>query len=122
MDNAIQIVLVVNVANGAFRDMFSPGQINVDQAAVGRGGYVQSIGTSEEIVQFGDVVTAGYLVLRNLDETNWVEYGPESGGAMVSFGKLKPGEVAVLRLKPGVVMRAKADSGAVKLDVRLYED
>lgn len=122
MADEIKIRLTMTVENGTFKTTISPAQVDVDQSAIGCGGYVQSIGTSEEVVNFGDVALAGYAFLQNVDATNWVEYGPENAGAMVSFGKLKPGEIAVLRIKPGVVMRAKANAAAVKLDVRLFED
>jgi hypothetical protein len=120
--NEIQLNISMVVANGTFRDTFVPGPIAVTQSAIGRGGYVQSIGTSEEVIDFGDVVTNGYAILRNLDTTNYVDYGPESSGALVLMGRLKAGEVAILRVSPGVVMRAIAHTAAVKLDVRLYED
>lgn len=122
MASEISISLVVQVTNAPFRETFSPGNLLVDQAAIGRGGYVQNVGTSEEVINFGDVAANGYCILQNLDAVNYVTYGPESGGAMVVLGKLKPGEVALLRIAPTVVMRAQADTAAVKLDVRLYEN
>ncbi len=125
MADEIKIRISLNVTNGDFLENYAPGQIDVDQAAIGRYGGVQIIGTTEEILDFGDVSTAGYLFLRNLDATNYLEYGPESAGsgaAMVILGKLKPGEPALLRLSPGVVMRAKANTAAVKLDIRLFEN
>ena len=123
MANEINITLSVQVTNGFFKHAFNPGQIQVDQAAPGRGGHAQEIGTDEETVDFGDVSTEGYLILRNLDDTNFVEYGPQVGtGDMEILGKLEAGEVALLRLSPGVVLRAKADTAAVLLDVCLLED
>lgn len=122
MANEISLNVVMQIVNGSYRDMFSPGQISISQAAIGRGGYVQLIGTSETWVNFGDVVTNGYCILQNLDATHYVTYGPEIGSVMVTFGKLNPGEIAVLRIAPTVIMWAKADTAAVKLDVRLYED
>lgn len=109
------------VENGFFRDSFQGGQINIDQASPGRGGYVQVIGTSEETVVFGDVTTEGLLFMRNLDATNFITFGPDSTGMKV-VGKLKPGEVAFFRVDPAVVLKAKADTASCKLDVRLYED
>lgn len=123
MANEIILTVAAQVVNGSFRDTFQPGQLQIDQAAIGRGGYTQLIGyAAEEVVDFGDVSTNGLLILRNLDDTNYVTYGPEDSGAMVVFGKLKPGEVAILRVAPTVVMRAQADTADVLLDVRLYED
>lgn len=108
--------------NGTFRDSIIESGVSVVQTAIGRGGYVQTIGTTEEVVDFGDVTTEGYLYLKNVDPTNYVTYGPEDTGSMVVMGKLKPGEFAWFRVAPTVVMRAQADTADVQLDVRLYED
>jgi hypothetical protein len=130
MANEIVISLAVTVTNGYFKDQFAPGQVLVDQAAVGMGGSVQLIGTSEEVVDFGDVVTPGYMTLRNLDSYDYIEYGPSTGGTsgtMVPFGVLRPGEVALIRLAADVVMMAQAITGdttpatAALFDVRVSE-
>jgi hypothetical protein len=119
----IQITTSIRVGNGAFVDTPSPKQFTVDQAAIGRGGKTQTIGTAEEVVDFGDIATNGFMSLTNLDPTHYVLWGPESAGAMVVFGKLKPGEsCGPVRVAPTVVMRAKADTAPVKLDVTIYED
>ena len=103
------------VLNGNFRDQVNPGQITVDQSVQGRGGYAQEIGTAEEPLDFGDVAigtinTEGYLFLQNLDVTNYITYGPQVGtGSMEAMGKLKPGEIAWLRLEPGTVVMAQAN-------------
>ncbi len=124
MSNEIQLSIVVRVANPPFQDMVNPGQVLVDQTNVGQGGYVSSIPTSDTAVPGLTGLTAnGYAVLQNLDETNYVVYGPDNGsGAIVPFGKLKPGEIAVLRIAPTVVLRAQADTAAVKLLAKVYED
>lgn len=122
MSNEIRIQTSFRVENGNYKDDFRPGQILVDQSNPGRGGHVQSIGTSEEDIDVGDVATLGWMVLRNIDTTNYVTYGPKSGGVMVPFGRIEAGEPATLRLEPGITIRAQADTAAVKLDVRIYED
>lgn len=122
MANEIQFNFSVQVRNGFFTDQYNPGVIQITQSAVGCGGYVQAIGTSEEVVSFGDITTNGWCRIRNLDTTNYVVYGPEATGAMVTFGKLEPGELAWFRVAPTVVMRAQADTADVKLEVRIYED
>lgn len=112
----------VTILNDPFRDSIVEAGAVVVQAEIGKGGGIQIIGTSEEVVAFGDVATEGYIYLKNLDGTNYVTWGPEATGAMVVMGKLKPGEFTWFRVAPTVIMRAQADTAAVKLDVRLYED
>lgn len=122
MANEISVTLGVQVKNGHHVDKFEPGTVQITQSSAGRGGHVQNIGTSEEVVDFGDISTNGVLALRNLSTTDYIVYGPEDTNAMVIFGKLKPGEIAFLRVAPTVVMRAQADTNAALMDVRLYED
>lgn len=121
MANEIQGSFGLRVANGYFSDSYQ-NSFSYTQYSLGRGGYVQTIGTSEEVVDVGDIDANGWCLLVNLDTTNYVEYGPESSGAMVAFGKLKPGEFAWFRLKPGVALRAQANTADVQLDVRVYAE
>lgn len=123
MANEIQIQTRVTVRKGNFNRTFDPPVVQATQS--GQGGFfaVLSIGTSEEVVTFTDVGTYGILTLRNLDDTNFVTYGPESGGAMVPLGRLNPdGEPQVLRLEPGITLRMQANTGACDVEVGLLED
>lgn len=125
MADEFNISFRLNLSNGAQFDRNEwSGQ--VDQSAIGRGGHVQSVGTSEEALDFGDVGTEGYCSLQNLDPTNYVEWGPDSGGSagsMVPVGRLNPGEPpAFFRLKSGVTVKAQANTAACLVDVRVYED
>lgn len=122
MAGTIRPTFSATVINDPFRDSIIESGVTVAQANIGKGGSVQIIGTAEEVVNFGDIVTEGYIYLKNVDATNYVTWGPEDTGALVVIGKLKPGEFAWFRVAPGVVMRAQADTADVKLDVRLYED
>lgn len=122
MANEITITLSASCANGYFKSAFQPGSIQLNQTAIGGHGPVVSVGTSEEALTFGDISTLGYMALRNLDTTNYVDIGPESGGAMVPMVRLKAGNVAIMRLKPGITVRAQANTAAVKLQVWALED
>lgn len=92
-----------------------------DWLYIGEGGGVQIIGTSEETVNFGDIVYTGFLYLENLDDTNYIEFGPDSTG-MVTIGRILPGEFAVLRLPPtGVTVKAQANTADCKMRVVCIE-
>lgn len=98
--------------------------ITVDWGTIGEGGSVQIIGfASEENVDLGDIVYPGYCYLKNLDSTNYIEYGPDGGGSsMVVLGRLLPDEFAVLRIAPaGATLMAQANTAACKLLVRCLE-
>jgi hypothetical protein len=121
MANEISLNVSLTLTNGYQKESISPGQILITQAAIGRAGGIFSIGTSEEDLTLPDISTLGYAYFRNLDTTNFVDFGPKSGGSMVAFCRLKAGEVGCLRLTPGITIRCKADTAAVKLDVRVLE-
>ena len=74
-------------------------------------GYV-NVGTSEEVISFAELTTLGLIQIVNTDSTNFVQFGPESSGAMVAAMRLKPGEPNQFRLEPGVTYRAKADTAS----------
>lgn len=119
MANEITLNLSLAVTNGKMKQRFEPGAISVTQSAAEAYAPVVSVGTSEEDLPVGDVATVGFLCVQNLDATNYVTYGPKSGGSMVAFGRIKPGEVAILRLEPGVTLRWVANTGAVKVQTLL---
>lgn len=117
MANEITLSFQTLLNNGNLSDAHSSGSIAVDQASAKLIRNVQSIGTSEEALGLGDLVTPGYCVFVNLDDTNFVEIG--ISGSM--FLKLKPGEQALCRLSTTAPF-ALADTAAVELFYIMYED
>jgi hypothetical protein len=79
----------------------------------------QNIGTTEETLNFpGEIATAGYLFIKNLDSTNYVEFGVTTGVYTV---KCKAGEIALFR-STGTTIYAKANTAAVNVQVTFIED
>lgn len=122
MADELQITLSSRLSNGNLKDVIESNVYKVTQDTIGAHMPVVSVGTSEEDLSVGDVAILGWAYLRNLDATNYVTYGPSAAGSMVAFGRLEPGEFAMLRLSPGITLRWKADTAAVKVLVRLYQD
>ena len=124
MSGQIQASLSVTVQNGTFKDVLNPNQLTIAETNVGVGGYVQNIPTADTVVGGLTGLTAnGYAFLQNLDPTNYLTFGPDNGsGAIVVFGKLKPGEWAWVRIAPSVVLRAIANTAACKLLTQVFED
>jgi hypothetical protein len=123
MANEIRVNASIQVTNGALKSGINPGQFSVTQS-VARGpspGCV-NVGTSEEVVSFAELATLGWLHITNLGPTNYVDFGPESAGAMVAAIRLKAGESAVLRLVPGVTYRAKAAVAACNVIFSGFND
>ena len=114
MADEIKINLTVSGQNNF---SFRPGQISVDQATARHSDAIHAIGTSEENVTFGDVTAEGYLILQNLDATNFVEYGQDDSSTMKETGNLLAGDVHLIRLADGETLRMKADTASC--DVRI---
>lgn len=127
MANEITVSAQVYVNNAPMRDPFQPDALSVDQAAIGMGGGVQIVGyAADEVISTGDVSTLGWAIFQNLDDTNYVEIGPQymngTIAMMAGFIRLEAGEFALLRLKPGITIRGQANTADVKLLVKVYED
>ena len=78
---------------------------------------IQQIGTTEEAVQQGDIGTICYIAVRNMDATNYVEFGAVTAQYTV---KLLPGEGAVVPWKRSALL-AKANTAAVEVEYLLIE-
>ena len=122
MADELSMNFVAQLTNGFLEESFSVGGLRVDQNDAGSHNPVLIIGTTEEVVSFGDVAVPGYAFFRNIDTDNAIHIGPQSAGALVNFITLLPGEFAVLRLHASVIVRAKADDYPSKLKMLLLED
>ena len=92
--------------------------IKVDVAGDAFTHEVQNIATSEETLgQGADLGTPGYIFIKNLDSTNFVEVGSTTG---VYDLKLLAGEIAIYRHNSATVF-AKADTATVNLEYLLIE-
>lgn len=92
MANEITVQASLRVANGNLNFKFEPGTISVDQAAVGgpTPGYV-TIGTTEEEVALGELSSKGWVIMQNMDATNYVQWGFSTG---VYGGRMQAGKTA----------------------------
>ena len=129
MANEFTVRLNGSLVNGELVESFGSGIIsgsisrNFNQTAAGVHSTVVTVGqAAEEDMPVGDVTTEGFLYLKNLDDTNYVIYGPKSGGVRISFGRIKPGEEHWIRLEPGVVLRWQANVADVKVQMKLFQD
>lgn len=122
MADEITINASMRLTNGNFKNVWTPGTLTVDQATA-RGGNpgCVNIGTSEEAISFGDLTTPAWIFIQNLDATNYVTWGPTSGGAMVAVGKLLPGEFALYRMAASVTLRMQANTAACNVEIRCYD-
>ena len=122
MANEIGINIVGTLNNGAVKDKLDTGNITRTQINANKFQNVQLIGTSEEAITFGDLVSPGEVVMRNIDPTNYVTYGPEYSGAMRVLGRLIPlGPEQHIYLESGVTLKMKADTAACKVVFKSWD-
>lgn len=81
---------------------------------------ILTIGTSEEDITFTDITTPRVVTMYNLDGTNYVTWGPKSGGSMILCGKLYPqsstiGIAAQFELGASVTLRMVANTAACQV-------
>jgi hypothetical protein len=124
MANEISYTVQTSLSNNGLTDNFSSGAKAVDQTNRRMVRNVQEIGTGTtgESLELGDLIDVGVAVFNNLDDTNFVEVGQQVSGAFEALIKLKPGEVFLFRLTSGLAPYARADTGLVELDYRIYDD
>lgn len=93
---------------------------NFDQAAQGgpTPGFI-TVGTTEESTAFPELTTEGWLFMKNLDATNYVQWGFSTG---VYGGRMEPGEIAMFRMEPSLTLYLKANTAACKVLVYGMED
>ena len=116
MADELELTIDFRMANGSFDESFDPETVTMDQTTVAFHGAIVDVGTSEETISFGDVTTPKYLLVKNLDSTNYVTYGPDSTG-MVTMGQIKAGEVGCIPLNTAAVLKWQADTASVKVQV-----
>lgn len=124
MANEIKVGASLEVTNGNFKLPKAGTAIQqIDQSTPGGGvpGTV-SIGTSEQDIILTEIGTFGWARIENTDATNFLTYGPKSAGVMVVFGRLRPGEAAVMRLEPGITLRMIANTAPVLAFIQVVED
>jgi hypothetical protein len=81
----------------------------------------QSIGfAAAENIAKGEITTPGYMWVRNLDDTNFVDIGYDDTG-FKNVVQLKAGEEALFRLAQATP-QAKADTAAVRIEYIIIED
>lgn len=122
MANEIKATTYLKCTNGSFVDQWTPSELSIDQAAQGAAGGVQTVTTTAAALGVTGLSTIGYARFRNLDATNFVQIGPYVSSTFHPAIKLKPGELAVLRLDPTNPVYAKADTASIKLQYLILEN
>lgn len=124
MANEIKVTTQIECTNGNFR-MPKVGAQNTSVNQGTAGGMVPgvvSVTTSDTALTLS-VGTLGWAFIQNLDATNWVNFGPASGGSIVPALRLNPNEPGQLvRLVPGTTYRVQANTATCKVLILVLEN
>jgi hypothetical protein len=114
---SVSVGLVIRKGN-----LLSNQQISKSIDMTGSGGPTPgfiTVGTSEESTAFPELTTEGWLLMQNLDETNYVQWGFSTG---VYGGRMNAGETAgPFRMEPGLTLYLKANTAACKCQISGFE-
>lgn len=81
----------------------------------------QNIGTTAELLGKGEITTPGFLVIKNLDATNYIELEKATFSTTAGTVKLKAGEVAMFRVASTTIY-ACANTAACDVAYLMLED
>lgn len=111
MANEIKVGVSLACSNRNFKQPKLGSQIvSIAQAGIGGGAPgIVNIGPADEAIDLTEIAVPGWLWMQNIDQTQVVIWGPDSGGAMVPMGRMRPGEPAGFRLDPGATLRMQVD-------------
>ena len=96
------------------------GSQSIDQTTLGgpSPGY-RVVPTTEVSESFSALSTIGWLMMKNLDTTNYVEWGFSTG---VYGGRMEAGETALFRVNPSSTIYLRANTDSCKLTLYALED
>jgi len=118
MANEIQVSTSLNVTKSGATSAGSRTE-SITMAGDQHISNVQSVGTSWEAIQVGDVSTIGYVYARNQDSTNYVELALANDGSQV-FAKLIAGNACCFPASTAT-MYAKANTAACNVHFVISE-
>lgn len=122
MANEITISVAMkrqHATNTIDKHQFEPITFVRDQSGVGVDDRKHSIGTSEESITFTDISSNGYVILHNMDTSNYVEWGFATGvygGRMIAKDTAGP-----FRLNSGATLYLRANTAACRVRICHYE-
>lgn len=96
MASELKITINLEYAKGNASVSKQVNNLGIDVSGTVVASGVQAVGTSEEALGLNGATTGGYLYMKNLDDTNFLEL--RSGTGATDVVKLKAGEAALFRL------------------------
>lgn len=123
MANTISVGVSVNL-QGAFPfSLPQPSIAAITLSGTGMAAGFQAVGTAAENLDIGDVdlTNGGHLVMRNLDATNYVQFGKDSTGFVAVTRLPVSGFYQYVFIDPGVTPQLKANTASCKVEFYLWQ-
>ena len=113
-----------SVLNGSYSETLPSETISINQGTPLANSGVMNVPTTANgtALPLGDVTTAGCLYLKNLDSTNYVQFGVRNAGTLYVTGRLNPGEVAWFRIDAGSTLYLIANTAPCKVQFYLFNN
>ena len=122
MANEITIGASLRLINGDLKETKGTNGYRTVQATGDAIGGTQIIGTTEEVIAYGDASTPGWAWFQNLDDTNYVEIGVKPASTFYPVIKLLAEDPPVLlKIADSVALYAKANTAEIKLNKLILE-
>lgn len=125
MANEIQASVALKCTKGTYPAGLARNGVNISGRQFNQSGTNQSTGiasigfAAHEAIPITDIGTSGWAYFQNLDLTNFVRIGIDVGATFHAFGKLLPGEFAVIPL--AAAPYAQADTAACDVEYWVIE-
>lgn len=119
MANELQLSAALKFVKGPRKVNKTYGGVMIDITGSDYFVGTQTVGTSAELVNVGDVSSIGYILVKNLDTTNYVSIRNGASGADVI--DIPAGGVALFQFATGGVLYAIADTAACIVEFTIIE-
>ena len=91
---------------------------SVDQSGNNAAMLIQSVGTSTEALSFGaDIGNVGFVLVKNTDAANYVEFDTQTPIGANPFSRLNPGEFFLIPTRQTSTLYGKANTAACNVAI-----
>ena len=138
MANEVSVQAAITIASGNLNYRSNPTSFTADlTGAFGPTPGALTISTDGEDIDLSELTSPGWCIIRNIDATNFIEWGIWDGVEFIVVGRILPGQSAgPFQLSPNIgasyatgtattdsgnTLRLKADTAAAKAIVDIFE-
>jgi len=117
MANEITTINTLTVSSGNVGSTRTLNKTDIAQSAAGLDFQLLQVTTGAISLSPVGITTEGHLWMRNLDSTNYVDWGIASN----HIGRMQAGEAVSFRLKPGATLNLQANTATCEVELMLAE-